>query len=119
MTTTDVFAPSHTILHPKPRLLFFHSLRSGPSRRAEGYLAQVLQRGHNHDTFQLQRIAQEEHPELVERLRVVTLPTLLIVEGKAVRGRLERPQGARAIEQFLLPWLRASEARRRSRSIHT
>jgi len=119
VTTTDVLPPAHHSTGQKPKLLFFHSLRSGPSRRAEGYLAQVLQRGHNHDTFQLHRIAQEESPEVAERLRVVTFPTFLIVEGKAIRGRLEQPRGAKAIEQFLLPWLGASEARRRSRSIPT
>jgi thioredoxin-like negative regulator of GroEL len=119
VTTTDVFPRADQSTGQKPKLLFFHSLRSGPSRRAEGYLAQVLQRGHNHDTFQLHRIAQEESPELAERLRIVTLPTFLIVEGKAIRGRLEQPRSAKAIEQFLLPWLGASEAPRRPKSIPT
>ena len=89
----------------KPRLLFFHSHRSGRSRRVESYLAHVLQRGRNHDTFVIHRIAQEERPELVERFRIVTLPTLLVVENGAVRARLEEPRGSKSIEEFLMPWL--------------
>jgi hypothetical protein len=106
-----------TRLSVKPRLLFFHSLRSGPSRRAEAYLAQVLQRGHNHNTFQVSRIGLEEHPDIVKHFRVQTVPALLLVEGNVVRARLETLRGAKEIEQFLLPWLTASQARRRSRSL--
>lgn len=91
---------------PKPGLVFFHSGMSGPCRRAEGFLAQVLQRRKNHATFKLYRVAQEERPDLVERFGVETLPTLCIVEGKAVRARLEKPRGCREIERFLSPWLR-------------
>jgi thioredoxin-like negative regulator of GroEL len=111
VTNTDVFSPPESAVRHQPKLLFFHSPRSGPSRRAEGYLAQVLQRGHNHDTFQVHRIAQEEYPEIAQRFRVAALPTLLIVEGKAIRGRLEAPRSAKMIEQFLLPWLDATTAR--------
>ncbi len=40
----------------RPRLLFFFSSTSGPSRRAEGFLAQVLQRRANHSSFELVRV---------------------------------------------------------------
>lgn len=96
----------------KPRLLFFHSLRSGRSRRVDSYLAHVLQRGRNHNTFVIHRIAQEERPELIERFRIVTLPTLLVIENRTVRGRLEQPRGSKAIEEFLTPWLDSSNSRR-------
>jgi hypothetical protein len=33
------------------------------------------------------------------------LPTLLVVEAKKVRGRLEQPSGCSDIENFLAPWL--------------
>jgi thioredoxin-like negative regulator of GroEL len=89
----------------KPRLVFFHSARSGSSRRVEGFLAQVLQRRRNHGTFKVYNVAQEERPDLVDRFKVTTLPTLVVVEGKSVRGRLERPRGCRDIEAFLAPWL--------------
>ena len=89
----------------KPGLVFFYSSVSGACRRAEGFLAQVLQRRQNHDTFKLYRVAQEERPDLVERFRIVELPTLMVVEEREVRARLERPRGCREIERFLAPWL--------------
>jgi hypothetical protein len=33
------------------------------------------------------------------------VPTLVVVEHKAVKARLERPRGCREIEGFLAPWL--------------
>jgi thioredoxin-like negative regulator of GroEL len=89
----------------QPGLVFFHSSVSGACRRAEGFLAQVLQRRRNHETFRLYRVAQEERPDLVERFGITTMPTLVVVEGKAVRAKLERPRGCREIESFLAPWL--------------
>ena len=87
------------------RLVFFHSALSGNCRRVEGFLAQVLQRRRNHGTFNVVRVAEEEHPDLLERFRIETVPTLVVVENKAVKGRLERPRGCREIEGFLAPWL--------------
>ena len=89
----------------KPRLVFFHSSFSGQCRRVEGFLAQVLQRRRNHGTFTLYRVAQEERPDLVERFAVEEMPTLVVVEGHKVRGRLAGPRGCRDIEAFLSPWL--------------
>ena len=89
----------------QPRLVFFHSALSGHCRRVEGFLAQVLQRRHNHGTFQLVRVAEEERPDLLQHFKIQTLPTLIVVEGQAVAGRLERPRGCRDIEGFLAPWL--------------
>jgi thioredoxin-like negative regulator of GroEL len=104
METVAQFAiPASTEL--KPRLVFFHSALSGHCRRVEGFLAQVLQRRRNHRTFDLYRVASEERPDLVERFAVETMPTLVVVEGRHVRARLERPRGCRDIEAFLAPWL--------------
>jgi thioredoxin-like negative regulator of GroEL len=89
----------------KPGLVFFHSAISGRCRRVEGFLAQVLQRRRNHDTFRLYRVEENTRPDLVQRFQVEQLPTLVVVEDKRVRGRLERPSGCREIERFLDPWL--------------
>jgi thioredoxin-like negative regulator of GroEL len=89
----------------QPRLVFFHSALSGHCRRVEGFIAQVLQRRRNHGTFVVVRVAEEERPDLLEHFRIQTLPTLVVVEGRAVAGRLERPRGCRDIEGFLAPWL--------------
>src|SRR5437016_13444839 len=89
----------------QPRLVFFHSTLSGHCRRVEGFLAQVLQRRRNHGTFELVRVAEEERPDLLERFKIQSVPTLVVVEGRVVAGRLERPRGCRDIEGFLSPWL--------------
>jgi thioredoxin-like negative regulator of GroEL len=89
----------------RPRLVFFYSARSGACRRAEGFLAQVLQRRRNHGTFNLYRVEQEERPDLVEHFRVDELPTLVVVERQSVAARLAKPRGCREIERFLAPWL--------------
>jgi thioredoxin-like negative regulator of GroEL len=90
----------------KPLLIFFTSERNGRCRRAEGFLAQVLQRRHNHDTFKVQFVAQEKRPDLLERFRIERTPTLMVVVDKLVRGRLEEPRGCEEIQSFLAPWLR-------------
>ena len=100
-----VAASAKTVGGVKPRLVFFHSSLSGQCRRVEGFLAQVLQRRRNHGTFQLYSVAQEERPDLVKRFEVDAMPTLIVVEGRHVRARLERPRGCRDIEAFLAPWL--------------
>jgi thioredoxin-like negative regulator of GroEL len=95
---------------PKPGLVFFHSATSGKSRRVEAYLAQVLQRRRNHETFRLYSVAQEQRPDLVEKFKVAELPALVVLEGTAVRGRLDGVSGCRQIERFLAPWLRDPRA---------
>jgi thioredoxin-like negative regulator of GroEL len=94
---------------PQPGLVFFYSSLSGRCRRVDGFLAQVLQRRRNHDTFKLYRVEQEQRPDLVQRFGVEEVPTLVVIEAKAVRGRLVQPRAAVDIEQFLAPWLRVRE----------
>jgi len=91
--------------HVRPRLVFFFTKASGRSRRVEGYLSQVLQRRRNHESFELLNVDVAENAELAERFRVKEVPTIVVVEDKRVRGRLESPRGCRDIEQLLAPWL--------------
>jgi thioredoxin-like negative regulator of GroEL len=90
----------------KPRLIFFHSKASGRCRRVEGFLAQVLQRRRNHDTFRVYNVAEEERPDLLERFGVDEVPTIVVVDGNAVRSRVVDPKGCREIELGLEAWLR-------------
>ena len=90
----------------RPRLVYFHSKTSGRSRHVDAYLAQVFQRRRNHDSFKLVRIPVEEHPELVRRFGVRAIPTIVVVEGRRERARIESPRGVKAIEEALAPWLR-------------
>ncbi len=94
---------------PRPgdlRLAFFRSDTSGHCRRVEGFLAQVLQRRQNHETFAIVPVSQEQQPPLFERFGVTRVPTLVVIEGSSVRARLEQPRSCREIETFLSPWLR-------------
>ncbi len=91
---------------PKPRLVFFHSRVSGRAERIDGFLANVLQRRQNHDTFKLYRVAVEQQPELARRFRVGSAPTLVVIEDKRLSARLVNPRGTGEIEAFLAPWLK-------------
>jgi thioredoxin-like negative regulator of GroEL len=106
MTETRAPVDGRSVGQSLPLLVFFTSKRNGRCRRAEGYLAQVLQRRHNHDTFRVRFVAQEERPDLLERFKVEKTPTLVVVEEKRVRGRLVEPRGCEVIQTFLARWLR-------------
>lgn len=72
----------------------------------EGFLAQVLQRRRNHDTFGLIRVSVDEHPHLAEKFGVREVPTLCVVEDRKLQRRVVAPRGCRELEQELEPWLR-------------
>ena len=90
----------------RPRLLFFFSPSSGPSRRADGFLAQVLQHRANHSSFQLVRVDADQRPDLVERLQITEIPTLLVIAEGRVRARIVKPPGCAEISKRLAPWLK-------------
>jgi thioredoxin-like negative regulator of GroEL len=89
----------------KPKLIFFHSPQSGHCRRVDGFLAQVLQRRRNHDTFELYRIDAAQRPDLLDRFGVDSVPTLIVLHNDGVQGRLEQPRDCRSIQALLDPWL--------------
>jgi thioredoxin-like negative regulator of GroEL len=90
----------------RPRLLFFYSDSSGRSRRVEGFLAQVLQRRRNHDTFRLYRVDCNARPDLTQRFGIEHPPTLVVVENKHIAARIEQPGGCTEIQKALAFWLR-------------
>ena len=90
----------------KPRLLFFYGKTSGPCRRVEAFLSQVLQRRQHHETFRLVRVCAERHPELIEHFRVAELPTICVVDNRRVQVRVVAPRGRKELEEALSPWLR-------------
>ena len=101
-------APRDAAAEPtaSPKLLFFYSASSGRCRRVEGFLAQVLQRRHNHATFSLYRIDCESRSDLAERFGVAEPPALVVVDGRRIAARLDRPRGCVEIQTLLAPWLR-------------
>jgi thioredoxin-like negative regulator of GroEL len=106
MTATPLPAAARSVTSERPRLILFYSSVSGRCRRTEGFLAQVLQRRKNHDTFDLVRVAVDQRPDLGERFRIDVLPTLIVVEGRKIRKRIVAPNGCRDIEAELARWLR-------------
>lgn len=90
----------------RPTLVVFYSAKSGSSRRVDGFLAQVLQRRRNHSTFRLLRVEADSRPDLLQRLRVTDVPTLLVLDGGRIRGRLSNPHGCTEISELLSPWLK-------------
>src|SRR5690242_8491538 len=89
-----------------PRLVVFMSGSSGRSRRLEGFLAQVLQRRRNHDTFAITRVDVDQRPDLADRFHVTSVPTLMVVAEGHVQARLADPDGCRPIREVLSPWLK-------------
>jgi thioredoxin-like negative regulator of GroEL len=89
----------------RPRLVFFYSPLSGRCRRVEGFIAQVLQRRRNHDTFDLVRVSVERRPDLAEKFRIEDVPTICVVEGRKLKRRIAAPRGCRDLERDLEPWL--------------
>jgi thioredoxin-like negative regulator of GroEL len=90
----------------RPRLVFFYSPLSGRCRRVEGFIAQVLQRRRNHETFDLVRVSVERRPDLAEKFRIEQVPTICVVEDRKLRRRIVAPGGCRELERELEPWLR-------------
>jgi thioredoxin-like negative regulator of GroEL len=91
---------------PRPRLVFFYSPLSGRCRRVEGFIAQVLQRRRNHDTFDLVRVSVDRRPDLAEKFRIDEVPTICVVEDRKLRRRIVAPRGCRELERELEPWLK-------------
>ena len=89
----------------RPKLVLFYSPLSGRCRRVEGFVAQVLQRRGNHETFEVVRVSVEKRPDLAERFKVETVPTLCVVENRRLRKRIVAPRGCRELTQELAQWL--------------
>jgi hypothetical protein len=89
----------------RPRLLFFTTPTSGPCRKAESWIAQILQHRRNHQRIKLVTVDVASQPELKERFRVERLPTLVLVEERTAKARLESPRGVKDITAMLAPWL--------------
>jgi hypothetical protein len=89
----------------RPRLVFFYSPLSGRCRRVEGFIAQVLQRRRNHDTFDLVRVSVDRRPDLAEKFLVHEVPTICVVDGRKLKRRIVAPRGCRELEEQLEPWL--------------
>jgi len=89
----------------RPRLAFFYSPQSGRCRRVEGFIAQILQRRRNHDTFELVRISVDRRPDLAAKFAIEEVPTICVVDNRKLRKRIVAPRGCRELQLELDPWL--------------
>jgi thioredoxin-like negative regulator of GroEL len=90
----------------EPKLLYFYSPRSGPSRRVEAFLEQVLQERRNHDVFSRGRIDVDRAPQLAEHFEVDDLPAIVVLEDGRVMRKVEGRVSVGRIREALSPWLR-------------
>jgi thioredoxin-like negative regulator of GroEL len=71
----------------KPILLFFTKRTSGPARRMESLIAHVARKERSRLT--VVSVDADENTDLVERLSVDQIPTLVVVKDRSAVGRLE------------------------------
>jgi thioredoxin-like negative regulator of GroEL len=91
---------------PRPLLVFFGAAQSGPARRMESLVAHLARK--ERTRLRVTHVDIDEQPELAERFRVETVPTLALVKEKRVVERLEGRVSAPRIERMLEPHLDAA-----------
>ncbi|HET7759471.1 MAG TPA: thioredoxin family protein [Gaiellaceae bacterium] len=87
----------------RPLLVFFGASHSGPARRMESLMAHLARK--ERDRLRVTSIDVDERPELAQRFRVETVPTLALVKDNRVVDRLEGRASAPKIERMLEPHL--------------
>jgi thioredoxin-like negative regulator of GroEL len=90
---------------PRPLLVFFGASHSGPARRMESLMAHLARK--ERARLRVTSIDIDQEPELAQRFRVRTVPTLALVKGKRVVERIEGRASAPSIERMLEPHLAA------------
>jgi len=90
----------------RPTLIYFSSVRSGPARRTEAFLDQVLQARKNHTTFERRLVDVDRSPDVARRFEVQTVPTIVVLDDGRVARRLEGRKGVAELREALGPWLR-------------
>ena len=88
-----------------PLLLFFTTSRSGPARRMESLLAHLARK--ERALLLFLRVDADASVELVERLDVTQVPTLVLIKDRRAVARLEGRVSAPQIERMLEPHLAA------------
>jgi thioredoxin-like negative regulator of GroEL len=89
----------------RPILLFFSSATSGPSRRMEAFLDQVLQARRNHQTFRRETVDVDQRADLAERFGVTEVPTIVVVDSGRVVRRIVGRVGVQRLREQLDDWL--------------
>lgn len=86
--------------------MYFTSARSGPARRVESLLDQVLQERRNHEAFDRTVVDVETDRSTAVRYAVEAVPTILVVENGKEQCRIDGRPSVAALREALSPWLR-------------
>ena len=82
-----------------PLLVFFTSPRSGPARRMESLVAHIARK--DRDRLRVLQVDVDRRTDLVEKLGVRDVPTLVLVIGRKAVARLDGRASAPMIEAML------------------
>jgi thioredoxin 2 len=91
-----------------PMLVFFTRRTSGPARRMESLLAHTARK--ERERLRVWRVDADEHPRLVRKFAVDQVPSLVLVVGSKVAGRLDGRANLPQIEHFLEQHMRETVA---------
>jgi thioredoxin 2 len=80
-------------------LVFFATRTSGPARRMESLIAHIARK--ERDRLRVTVVDVDARPEVAERFRVRTVPTIVLVKHKRAVGRIEGRASAPRIERLL------------------
>jgi thioredoxin-like negative regulator of GroEL len=83
----------------RPLLVFFSSARSGPSRRMESLVAHIARK--DRDRRRGIQVDVDQRADLVEKLSVMHVPTLVLVIGRKAVARIDGRASAPRIEAML------------------
>jgi thioredoxin-like negative regulator of GroEL len=88
----------------RPLLVFFSSARSGPCRRMESLVAHIARK--DRDRLRVIQVDVEQRADLVERLSIERVPTLVLVANRKAIARIDGRASAPRIEAMLQQHLR-------------
>jgi thioredoxin-like negative regulator of GroEL len=83
----------------RPLLVFFSSAKSGPCRRMESLVAHIARK--DRDRLRVVQVDVDERRDLVEKLGIESVPTLVLVSNKKAIARLDGRASAPKIEAML------------------
>lgn len=83
----------------RPLLVFFRSESSGPARRMESLIAHFAHK--EREWLRVAVVDVDDRADLAEKLRVSTVPALVLIQGHRVVARLEGRASAPKIEALL------------------
>jgi thioredoxin-like negative regulator of GroEL len=83
----------------QPLLVFFSSASSGPSRRMESLIAHIARRERHR--LRVLQVDVDERKDLVEKLGVLHVPTLVLVIARKAVARIDGRASAPKIEAML------------------